>query len=265
MYRDYVEENIRWAVPASAKLAISFSGGTDSLCLLFSALKLGFTPTLYTYYIPGRGEDWPVAQRMAKELGLTLIGCPITPTYEAVLADVKVLLARGIRGEVRIQCMNGHLKVAPEVREPYILNGSGIDALYGVYKGMTIQGRHNRPLFDQLRQEHLGNPNDDAMVDQADLYAEHGTKVVYPFRQPNIIRFLLGLSWEEINRPRLKNIAVKDYPEFAQYPKLWRPRGSQQLNCGTKGLHYDLLLGSQYNKNGYKRLRPVYEEIAREV
>jgi asparagine synthetase B (glutamine-hydrolysing) len=241
--RTMLESNIEAGLEGyKGDVAISFSGGTDSTCMLLSLLALGFKPYLYTYAVDKASLDLARARMCAEKFDLPLTVCMINPSR--LEKDVRKVIKDGIKGRVCIQCMHGHNYVAPHVKQPFIFNGSGIDAIYGVYKSITILARHDKTIFDQLRKVHLDNPNDDAMVYQSELYLKYGAKVLYPYRQPNIISFLMSKSWEEINRPRLKWITTKYYPEFNQLPKgYWRPRGSQQIIAGTRALHERLLTG----------------------
>jgi len=247
------------------EIALSFSAGTDSLCLLFCLQELGIKPTLYIYYVKDfPSEDLKLARRVAKDFNLNLIECPIPNDLNSLKADVTKMINMGFSGQVNIQCLHGHLYVAPRVKEKIIVNGSGIDALYGVYFYMYSKGgRKDKLIFDELRKKHLADPNDDAMIDQQTIFNQYGIKVVYPFRTPEIIDYLMGLSFEQINKPRHKWLLVKQFPEITER-KYYRRRGSQQLKAGTKQLHQSLLK-SDWNKKKRKRTLELYKDIEEEL
>jgi asparagine synthetase B (glutamine-hydrolysing) len=178
------------------------------------------------------------------------------------MKDVRMLASK-YEGKVCVQCMHGHEYVAPMVKERKILNGSGIDGLYGAYRQFAFNGsRKDKATFDAERQKHLDNPNDDAMEYQRQCYAAQGVKVLYPYRQPNIIQAVMAMSWKEINKPRLKYAIVKDYPEFKMFDRYWRARGSQQIVAGTRELH-DKILATPLNVKGWKTPTPIYDRIYR--
>jgi asparagine synthetase B (glutamine-hydrolysing) len=259
--------NVKEACQGQHDIALSFSGGTDSTCILLSCLELGIRPSLYCYAVEqSASEDLERARAVAEQFDLPLKIAWIPTDMEALVEDIKAMIQHGIRGTVRLQCMHGHSRLAPMVQERIILNGSGIDALYGVYRWIAIQARGNKPRFDEIRHKHLANPNDDAMLDQERCYARSGVSVQYPYRQPNVIGHLMGLAWEQINKPRLKYAIVKDYPEFSNlaHPRYFRPRGSQQIVAGTRALH-ETLLDSPWNPEGWKVVRKVYERIAASI
>lgn len=257
--------NLRALLGGESSVALAFSGGTDSTCLLFSLLELGYRPPLYTYVV--QGEDSEDLQRVRwanAQSGLPLNVCVIPNDIDILISDVRRMIADGISGKVGIQCMHGHYCVAPVVKEWVIVNGSGVDGLYGAYRTFAFDGsRKDKAVFDAARQKHLGNPNDDAMMDQERCYARQGVRVVYPYRQQNIIDCLMSLSWEEINKPKMKWVAVKDYwQEFQTLPaEYFRPRGSQQIVAGTRALH-DKLLRTPLNQRGLKRVSGIYRDIA---
>ena len=257
-----LNENLLCLLGGEQSVAVSFSGGTDSTCLLLSLLELGFRPSLYTYTVEGfDSPDLQRAQMMSDLYDLPLVVCTIPSNIDSLICDVRRLIADGIQGKVCTQCMHGHYYVAPEVRETVIVNGSGIDGPSGAYCNLAIIGNwKNQILFDQARQKHLDNPNDDAMVYQTECYARQGVEVIYPYRQENIIESLMALSWQEINRPKRKWFILRDYwPEIP--PRYFRPRGSQQVMAGTRELH-NKLLRTPLNRMGRKRVDEIYKDIA---
>jgi len=244
-------------------VALSLSGGTDSTLLALTLLDLGVRPVCYTYVLAGEvNPDVRCAERLTAAFGLTLVRCEIDQELASVAEAVRRLGALGAHSVVGFQCGHGHLVVAPTVRERVIVNGSGVDGLYGVYRGEAIGGRRNPVALAASRRKHLDNPDDDAMVLQQRIYGERGVRVCYPYRDPDVVRFIVSRSWDELNRPRLKYAAQRDYePEYVRLGRgYYRPRGSQQLVCGTKGLHQGLLR-SPYNRAGHASLLRVYDAI----
>ena len=242
-------------------VALSFSGGTDSTVLFFVLRDLGVLPTLYTYVV--KGKDTPDLQRaryIHKAYGAPLVVCQI-PTGEAtIIRDVRSIIKDGIVGKVCIQCVHGHYYVAPQVKERVIFNGSGVDGLYGAYRTYAFDGsRKDKVIFDRSRAAHFSNPNDDAMVYQSGLFQKFGVQVMYPYRDARFVEWLMSKSWVEINRPRLKWIVVREFPEIVQAKGYYRPRGSQQIMAGTRALH-DKLLASKINL-GHRRVDEVYKDI----
>ena len=260
--RQMVNENLSCLIGDGQSVAVLFSGGTDSTCLLLSLLELGFNPPLYTYVVKGfDSADLQRAQVMSDLHNLPLVVCTVPSDVDSLIRDVRQIIADGVQGKVYIQCMHGHYYVAPKVREDVVVNGSGVDGPCGAYRNLAVIGNwKDQRLFDEARQKHLDNPNDDAMIDQAKCYAQHGVQVIYPYRMKNIIECLMPLSWQQINRPKRKWIILRDYwPEIpARY---FRPRGSQQLVAGTRDLH-DKLLRTPLNRMGRKRVDEIYKDIA---
>jgi len=260
--RSLLTENICRLVKNQADVALSFSGGTDSLAMLFSCLMFGIRPPLYTYCVEGQESGDLQRARWAADTYHLPLTIGWIPTDLAFLMDDVVLMAHhGIRGKVSFQCMHGHYRLAPLVTQHQILNGSGIDGIYGVYRECLLgPAKKDHRTFNRVRQKHLDNPNDDAMLYQRLLYARYNVEVLYPYRQPNIIQFLMSKSWEEINRPKFKAITTSCYPEFQQTPGLWRPRGSQQIIAGTRALH-DRLIDSPLNTRNRLRVDEVYKDV----
>ena len=264
--RDLINLNIQ-SVLTDRRVALAFSGGTDSTCLLLSLLELGYSPKLYTYSLDGHeSKDVSCAKLISSHLGVPLEICTIPSDIGSVLNDVRAMLRDGVRGKVAIQCMHGHYYVAPRVRERVILSGSGIDGIYGVYKTfLQDNSRDDIDKFNKRRRKHLADPNDDAMQYHIELYSRYGVKMLFPYRQDNIIDVLMALEWREINEPVWKWITVKDYWEtFAMLPGYFRQRGSQQIVAGIRELH-SRLLDLPVNKYHRKDVSELYRDLAQQL
>lgn len=262
--REILERVLIHAVDPSVPVGLSLSAGTDSSCLLFSLVRLGIQPALYTYHLEGRSSDDLARARMLSayySLPLRTAAVPVEATK--IANDVMCLLRLGVRGKVCIQCCHGHLRLAPLVKETRIFNGSGIDGIYGAYRDCRLTGAYkDRSRFTAYRRKHLADPNDDAMQDQQRIYSP--VTVLYPYRAPAFVGAVMGLSWEELNQPRLKYALVRHYPEFGQFKGLWRSRGSQQIVAGTREAH-NVLLRTSWNRKNRRRVQELYKDMAHDA
>lgn len=251
----------------SASIGLAFSGGTDSSVLLFTLLSLGISPQLYTYCVQGQdSKDVRIAEKITKKLGLTLHVCSIPSGIECVIRDIKVLVNKyDIHGQMRIQCCQGAYSVAKKAKTDGIklmFNGSGVDGIYGIYMPQQLMRWHKRwKEWQDSRFKHCHNPNDDAMMDQKRISENYGIDLVFPYRDSAFIAFLMDLTYEDMNIPRYKQIAVDAFRGYFDQTKSYRPRGSQQLIAGTKLLHQKLLT-HPINKFRRKSMAKLYEDIA---
>jgi asparagine synthetase B (glutamine-hydrolysing) len=261
--KELLKENIA-RMTAGRSVAVSLSGGTDSLAMLFCCVELGIKPVCYTYTVQGfLSDDLKRAQTVTQKYGLALNIANIPTDDEAIINDCKYLIRRGVRGKVCIQCMHGHMHTSKLVKEPIILNGSGIDGLYGAYKQFILSAKKFRMMpneFNVMRQKHLTNPNDDAMGDQSKEYGEYEVEVLYPYREKNVVEYMMGKTWDELNKPYLKASTMRQFPQFKEFGWDKSLRGSQQIMAGTRALHQKLLQ-SRYNTKGYKRVEFVYRAM----
>lgn len=71
----------------------------------------------------------------------------------------------------------------------------------------------------------------------------------------------MGKTWDEMNRPRLKWIIVKEYQDYyKQLGKYYSPRGSQQLVSGVRNLH-DKLIFTRVNTKHRKSVAWIYKDM----
>lgn len=261
--RNLLKSSIENLVEPDKPLAILFSGGTDSLCMLWTALDLGHRPVLYHYVVEGHvSGDRRRVKAIADFYSLPLTVATIPLDVENLKWYVRRIINDGIHGKVNIQCMHGHYHLAPLVCETQILNGSGVDGLYGVYRQMAIASRKDPAAFQKMRLKYLDDPNSDAMVYQSKLYNSCGVKSLFPYTCEPIRRLLMSRTWDQMNRPRSKWIICQHYQrEFGAFQGLWRPRGSQQIEAGTRALH-DKLIITELNTKYRKRVDEIYKDIA---
>lgn len=265
MIREMLRENIVREA-GTHTVGVNFSGGTDSMCLLLAAMDVGMKPPLFTYAIEGvESEDLRRAKIAAARFDLPLTIALMPRDVEGIVRDVRAMKALGISGKVNTQCCHGHYVLAPRVTVQVLLNGSGIDGLYGTYKPFQlarkrISGIAGKAAFDAMRQKHLDAPNNDAMEYQRMLYGRCGVEVIYPYRQSNVISWIMSKTFEEINRPHLKAITLVEFPEVKEIVGFFRPRGAQQIVAGTREVH-DILLKSEYNTKGWKNVNAIYERL----
>lgn len=247
--------------PYGDDIAIAFSGGTDSMCMLLSSLDLGLNPTLYTYYADKESKDLQVARTVADKLNLPLIEAQIPTDLNMLINDVKRLLQYGCQGQADLQSTHGHLYIAPKVTQPVILFGDGVDKLYGVYRSFAFNGskknneQFNRARHAMLRKDKEGNTTQYARK----VYADHGVVLVSPYRCDAIKQYLMNCSWRRINKPRFKHITVQYYPEIDNMD-LYRRRGSAQIVGGVRKLHCNLL-DTPLNIKGRKRPLELYNDL----
>jgi asparagine synthetase B (glutamine-hydrolysing) len=263
MMRKLLKQSISELIGNCKKIGLHFSGGTDSLCMLFSCLDLGVKPTLYTYYLKGNvSEDLQMARDVKSAFSVPLVEVPCPANMEYLERDVKYLLKQyDIKGSVNLQCCWGQLHLRCVVGEKLILNGSGVDGLYGVYKHMLMKGiRKDKRLFDIEREKYHNDPYADGIRYCEEMYIEYGIRVVFPYMSNAIYNYLTNLSWDEMNKPCYKYIIVKDYEEYFKQHEIYRKRGSQNLVSGIKQFH-EKLLSRKINKNKRTRLLDLYRDI----
>jgi len=268
MLKKLLIKAIRETCSPAAPVALLLSGGIDSSCLLFACLELGLSPHCYTYSVENEPSfDRKQALRLTAAFGLRLEEIVIPAAPDKALAAIRTLLRLGVRGQVALQCMHGHLYVAPYVQEPLVLNGSGVDALLGSYHHENLAFRvfESRSNFDKMRAAHLQDADDDCMMTQQRLYASKGVRTVFPYRHPGIVVYLMGLSWSDINHPRLKTVSINAFGDWAvKVPGFrWR-RGAQQLVAGTKRLHL-ALLSTTANRKRRRALPAFYRDLEEEL
>ena len=257
-----VEKRLISDVPICALL----SGGIDSLLITF--ILKNYYPSIeaFTAYYDDRkfqGSDLYYATRAAKWLGIKLEKIPIKrgeiiknlqriiyglesyKYYQVYAATVNYFLARGIRKE-------GY-KVA--------FCGEGSDELWGSYD--TTREDAGLPEFKRVRRYlienmHRGNLN---RINKVMMYG--GTiETRSPFLHRPLVEYSLNLPEHYITKGKERKYLLKEaFQREIPAEFLHRPKITIQDGSGVSNFFKNVILKSEYNKNGYVDDQLIYRDI----
>ncbi len=234
-------------------VALLLSGGVDSLSLGFAAEAAGKKVHAYTFkMLHVLNEDAVSAALAAAALG-----------WEHTVVDVDPLgiegdfldLARVYRGEskARFECAWPILHLAPRIAEKFVLSGIAADGHFGLSKRAMIHCRRPKKKFDAYREEYFTAPNPAGQKHERAILLAHGKNRVAPYLTAAVRDLFGALSWDEINRPRQKQVTLDAFPEgFAQVKV--RPHANLQLVAGIPAIFETLLLNPRLNFKGRTRV-----------
>lgn len=248
-------------------IAILFSGGTDSLTCLFSCLELGIKPKLYSFYLEGEiHKDIEISKQVAEYYNLEHNIIEIKKDKEQLIKDVKFLIKEyKIYRKTNVQCTYPFLHVLPKIKEKYVLTGLCADDLYGTAKSVIIKASKDKNIFDKIRNKTLSNLDSSAYRSIKELVeTTYGKTFIVPYREQNIIDYFMTLSWEELNKPKQKQIALDSFKTYFDKQNIYRKNSNLQVGSKIREWHNELL-DSELNINGRKRVDEIYKDYYKEV
>lgn len=237
------------------------SGGVDSLSILAAQLELGASPDIYTFRLRGvESSDWLTAKQIAHEFGLKFHTVWIEE--DNLIQDVREIIERiGSSLKVWVQCAYPFQYVFPQLQADgvtKILWGVEAGSLLGDGRQAAVQAKR-RTVEDEreLRYEYWWSDRSERGVVP---WAESlGIEMCDPYRDEVLGEFLLSIPWEQLQKPKPKEILQEAFPEFFSIAP-FRKHSSYQINSGIRDLHDTLLEGT-----GHQAVVAVYNRIAADL
>ncbi len=216
-------------------VAVLLSSGTDSMCVLFSLMAVGAKPTAYSFFVEGEEGrfDPAVARKTAAALGIKWTPVPLE--NNPVAAAREAIFGLGLTSKCDVECGWPVAKAMLSVTEGVVATGHAGDGHFGLTKKIKM----HRDCFDAERDKCFSNPNY-AQVATLEWFAGCLKKRFFtPWTDPKVVALLRELSWDELNRPRKKEIARLAFErEFAATP----PKPRSDLHAGGTGIK-EMFLG----------------------
>ena len=247
-------------------VALLFSGGTDSLTCLFSLLEIGITPTLYSFHLEGVvHKDIEVSRQVADYYNLKHNIIEIKRDIEQLKQDVIYIVKTfDVTRKTNVQCTYPFVHVLPNIKEKYVVSGLCADDLYGTSKSMSIKCAKDKNVFDEIRNKIFSNLNSSAYRSIKELTETiHEKKFITPYRDEEIINYMMQFSWSELNKPKQKQLSYSSYLDYYEKQKIYRKNTNLQVGSKIREWHSELV-NTDFNKNNRKRVDEIYKDLAKE-
>ena len=248
-------------------VALLFSGGLDSLSLLFSCLDLGIKPHLYTFKLNGNDStDYITSKRLAEELDLEFTCITMPCETNTLVVDVfHIVRDFKVRKKTQIQCIHPFLYIADVVSENIILTGLCADDLYGSSRKMQELGRKDSRLFYEKRLEKHQDLTSSSYIFIKELFESKGKTFIAPYKDSeDLVEFILSKDLHELHSPKQKNVMYQDYKLELDKYSLYRRNSNLQVNSGLREFH-DKLLNTELNVCNYKSVTGIYNTMYRDL
>jgi len=229
--RDILTDVISKDLPKEP-VALLFSGGTDSLTVLWTLLNLGMEVHCYTFRLSYfESTDARVSQKVCNQLGIqqTIVSESTAPIPDQLHQVISIIKSPR---KTHVEVMYGYYFLMKAVNEHHVYSGIQADTLYGSNKNAAIQcGKKSAEYFTQYRKKLLESPGQEGHL-QANMVANHFGKILHtPYSDQKVRDFFFKYSWSDLNRPKQKMPAIISFkPEFRD-SKVYRKDDNMQ--CGS--------------------------------
>lgn len=243
-------------------VGLLLSGGSGSAAVLFGLLELGKNVTAYTFHMEDvESTDLIKARNLAGRFGVKFVPVPLPSDLGTVKKDCLYLINEvGCRLKTDVECAFPIRHTLPLVKEKVLTSGLGDDNFFGLSKKALFNYKHSVPLLDEYRKEAYVKYDVQLNFFKAMGEAE-GVAVHSPYQSKDMLKVFLGKSWEELNKPKIKQIILDAFPE--EFEDLRTYHANYQKGDSGISDNFLQLLDSDWNLRNYKRTDGIFNSIAR--
>jgi asparagine synthetase B (glutamine-hydrolysing) len=265
--RELINYHLFDKITDKSSVAVLFSGGTDSLTCLFSLLDLNIRPTLYSFHLENTiHKDIEISKQVAEFYSLDHEIIEIKRDLNQLQKDVRYLVETfKITRKTNVQCTYPFLHVLPHIKEKFVVSGLCADDLYGTAKSVAIKGGKDKQKLDEIRQRTFSDLNSSAYRPIKELVENIHNKVfVAPYRSEEVIEYMFKFSWEQMNKPKQKQIAYSAYQDYFEKQNIYRKNTNLQVGSKIREWHSELV-NTEINKFNRRRVDEIYKDLGREL
>lgn len=246
-------------------IALLFSGGTDSLTILWTLLNIGIQPHCYTFGLPNSNcTDIQVSKKAAEyhQLSHTIVRPPQQSNIELAKDLAKVITIIRSTRKTHVEVMWGYWWLFKTIKEQFIFSGLQADTLYGSSRSMAIKySKVSKTKFTNARIEMISDRNQEGLQ-QATNLAEYYKKLLFtPYTSQEIRNYFYRYTWTELNRPRQKMPAVLGFERLFIGTGLYRRNENMQCESGIREYLGKLRNDKIINPDEIKSPAKLYERI----
>jgi len=240
-------------------VGLLLSGGTDSMCVMWSLLDLGVAVHAYTFHLEGNeSKDCEAARRAASLYGVELTEVVIPhQTPVELAADVAPLVKRmGSARKTHVECTWPFTWMAPAIEERQVFTGMSADDLWGSAAYMIIRFSKDRGVFEAHRREIMADETTGGWSFVRDEFTRAGKSLMAPFRGHDVMEWFFQRDYSELNKPKQKNPAHDGFADYYSQAKgVYRRQSNLQVGSGIREYMARMLDDPVVNAKGYKWMR----------
>lgn len=239
-------------------VAVLLSAGTDSITCGLAAQRLGKKVTGYSMFINGKQtSDSLGAKDVAEHFGWDFV--PVDVPVDNIEQDFFTLVNKyNCKKKTQVECTWPFLYVYPLIKEKEVLSGVAADGWYGVSKRANIHFKHTKELFDTFRNDYFGAPNPAGILQQRQLAEEHGMKLIAPYVDDDVAKWMMQHDWDFFNKPYQKAPIHEAFHEIKDIKR--RKHENLQLIAGIPDYFEKLLDNKEINLYNRQRVMDLVRD-----
>lgn len=244
----------------SGKVAVLLSAGIDSASVLFSLQEIGRYVKAYSFHLDGvYSRDFIRAKSIANRFGVEFEEIILPKDVATLKTDVIRMAKLGCRKKTEFECLFPMLYAFEQIAEPIIASGIPADGYFCLSKSGMMHHKNN---LDAFRNSYFSNPNAGQRKLRLRLAKVYKKKLFDPYYSTELFSYFQGKTWDELNKPNQKQPILNAFPEQYKQMKIYPHTNLQKGDSGIAEA-FEALLKSDLNRNGYKSITGVYNDVVR--
>ena len=253
---DHIKDN----VPDNS-IAVSLSGGIDSLSCAIAAHNIGKIVNSYSFFVNEPSYDYFKSKEVSEIMGWNFTGVSV-PTND-LENDWFRLRALGAKKKTHYECMWPFLYVYPKIKETYVLTGWRADGYHGVSKKAVMHYKHPKEKFDQFRDDYYLPEKTAGLKWHLTIADKYDKVMVNPYLNEKVKDYFYQFTWDELNKPKQKQHIRDAFPELDKF-KI-KPHLNLQLASGIDKVFEGLLNNNKINFRNRKRVMDMCRDWSKGV
>ena len=205
--------------PLPNKICVATSGGMDSSSVVLSALDIGKEVRIYSFSFGDKfSSDFEAARKLAWEFNLTFVPVWLPTEQDEIVETVKHLIKKvGCKKKTAIECLFPFyylIKIMKEFEDETLVTGVAADGHFGLSKKAMIHYSKDDQKFKKFRQDYFSNLESAGTKRLIKLCELNKINLCNPYFEPSVFSLWIDKNWQELNKPRQKEVIRKYYPEL---------------------------------------------------
>ena len=253
--------------PLPNKICVATSGGIDSSSVVLSALDLGKEVQIISFtFKDWFSQDFKSARKLSTKFNLRFV--PVYLPYETdeIVETVKHLIKTvGCKKKTAIECLFPFyylVKAMKRYKFETLVTGVAADGHFGLSKKAMIHYSKDDQKFKKFRQDYFSNLESAGTKRLIKLCELNKINLCNPYFEPSVFSLWIDKNWQELNKPRQKEVIRKHYPELDDL-KI-KPHTNLQLGDSKIAHRVGNAVISKYKLNAKSPIG-IYNRIAKGI
>jgi len=269
LLQNHIKSNI-----VDEEVAVLLSGGIDSISVGLAADGADKKVNAYCFQLGDQTSyDFAKAAEISNKMNWKFT--PIVVPTDNLEVDWIELVQLGCKKKTHFECVFPMLYIYPKIKEKYVLTGWGADGYFGVSKKAMMRysndkkwnnytkycKEHNQKqlTFNEFREEYFLENECAGLKWHNFVVAKYNKIHITPYLDKKVKTYLMKKDWQELNKPRQKEIVRKDFTKLKNFGII-KEHQNLHLGSGVDKLFETLLANPTINFKSRKRMMDVSKD-----